>query len=82
MKEEVFELVPSLNLRSYYGIKLIQDIVGNSYFDLLDNPGSIISEKYSMSKRKKSFCYIDTLNHKLWNDNYDDHPVGCEKFDT
>ena len=77
------ELVSSQNLKSFYGIKLIQgSTVGYSYFDSLNNPGSILSEKRSMSKRKKSCCYIDTLDHKLWNDNYDDHPIDYIKFHT
>ena len=73
---------PSQNLRYSYGIKLNQGTVGYSYFDLLNNHGSIISEKYGMSKWKKNCCYIYALNHKLWNDNYDDHPIDYIKFDT
>ena len=79
--EEVLNEIPSKYLRSYYGIKLSMSTIGNSYYQLLNQEGSIVSENEDCQNGKKSCGYIDTLKNKLCININDICPLNYIKVD-
>ena len=80
-EEEFLESIEPAYISSYNGIKLSKTTIGQNYYQLLNNEGSVVFENEECPKGKKSCGYIDTYKNKLCVDNEDNCPINYIKID-
>lgn len=80
--DEVFlESIEPVDLGIYSGMKVSKRTIGKTYFQLLNEEGSIISENQNCADDKKSCGYIDTLKNKLCINKNKNCPINYIKID-
>ena len=75
--DEVFlDSIDPVNIGIYSGIKVSKRTIGKSYWQLLNQEGSIVFENENCPNNKKSCGYIDTLKNKLCIEADKDCPIN------
>lgn len=80
--DEIFlDSIDPVNIGIYSGIKVSKKTVGKSYWQLLDQDGSIVFENEKCPNNKKSCGYIDTIKNKLCIEQDTNCPINYIKID-